>query len=393
MSENQTETQSASLEVLPASALEAITRGEIDIQIATAHRYPRSLDMYKKRAIAMATIDVETAESCLYARPVGGGKVAEGMSVRMAEIVGSCYGNLRVGAIIIEQTETYIKARGVAHDLETNFASSSDIIESTLKQDGKTPYDARMRVTVAKAAVAKARRDATFQVVPRAIARPIERAVRALLADESIQTFEERRNGVVKWIDEKLKIDAKRVWAMLGITGPGDLQQEHLETLAGLKTALRENDTTIDEAFPGIVAKKPIFPEKKSKLSDSSPTETGPSNSGGEGPATPPNPESRSTLASGHGKELQTHPEKLTDVSENQSSPVADISEPQKELQRLIEKSGFSFAEIKAHFPRGLAPRDAKSLEDMTDGNMLKVIESFDVLVDIVKTQGKQAAP
>lgn len=255
------------IEVLPASALEAITRGEIDIQIATAHRYPRSLDMYKKRAIAMATIDIETAESCLYCRPVGGGKNAEGMSVRMAEIVGSCYGNLRVGAIILEQTETYVKARGVAHDLETNFASSSDIIESTLKQDGKTPFDARMRVTVAKAAVAKARRDATFQVVPRAIARPIERAVRELLADEKIQTFSQRRDGVVKWIDTVLKIDAKRVWDMLGIQGPGDLQQEHLETLAGLKTAIKENDTTVDEAFPAALAKKPLF-KKESKPAD-----------------------------------------------------------------------------------------------------------------------------
>jgi hypothetical protein len=224
----------------------------------------------------MATIDTETAESCLYSRPVGGGKYAEGMSVRMAEIVGSCYGNLRVGAIILEQTETYVKARGVAHDLETNFASSSDIIESTLKQDGKTPFDPRMRVTVAKAAVAKARRDATFQVVPRAIARPVERAVRELLSNESIQTFEQRRNAVVKWITTVLKIDPKRVWASLGIQGEGDLQTEHLETLAGLKTAIRENDTTIDEAFPAPIAAKPIFTKPaKEKTSPEKAASTG----------------------------------------------------------------------------------------------------------------------
>ena len=48
---NETENNTASLEVMPASALEAITRGEIDVQVATAHRYPRSLDLYKKRAI------------------------------------------------------------------------------------------------------------------------------------------------------------------------------------------------------------------------------------------------------------------------------------------------------------------------------------------------------
>src|ERR1035437_5072832 len=155
--EQQTESLS-NLEVIPPSAIEAITRGETDIQISTAHKYPRSLAIFKKRAIEMATIDIETAESCLYARPVGGGKIAEGMSVRMAEIVGACYGNLRVGAMIVEMTPEYVKTRGVAHDLETNFASASEIMDSTIMADGKTPYSARMRVTAAKAAVAKARR-------------------------------------------------------------------------------------------------------------------------------------------------------------------------------------------------------------------------------------------
>lgn len=364
------ESQSASLEVLPASALEAITRGEIDVQIATAHRYPRSLDMYKKRAIAMACIDVETAESCLYCRPVGGGKNAEGMSVRMAEIVGSCYGNLRVGAIIIEQTETYIKARGVAHDLETNFASSSDIIESTLKQDGKTPYDARMRVTVAKAAVAKARRDATFQVVPRAIARPIERAVRALLADESIQTFEERRNGVVKWIDEKLKIDPKRVWAMLGITGPGDLQQEHLHTLAGLKTAIRENDTTIDEAFPGIAATKPIF-TRKEKPQESAQA------AGDHSPRTG----SESGVSRPEIKEKG--PETL---APRESGSPGQTFTPADKLSVMIAEAGLTFKEMVPVLNGSrLCARNAETLDDLTAANTEKIIADFAAIVDTVK--------
>ena len=59
------------LEVITPNALEAITRGEIDCQISTAKKYPRSLTLFKERALAMATMDQETAESCIYVRPVG----------------------------------------------------------------------------------------------------------------------------------------------------------------------------------------------------------------------------------------------------------------------------------------------------------------------------------
>src|SRR5690242_20436143 len=77
------------LELVPSSALEAITRADTDVQITTAKKYPRSIELFKRRGIEMATIDEQTAESCLYARPVGKDfdtgkqKIAEGMSVRM----------------------------------------------------------------------------------------------------------------------------------------------------------------------------------------------------------------------------------------------------------------------------------------------------------------------
>jgi len=48
------------IEVIPPSALESITRGEVDTQIATAHKYPRSMATFKRRATEMATLDEET---------------------------------------------------------------------------------------------------------------------------------------------------------------------------------------------------------------------------------------------------------------------------------------------------------------------------------------------
>lgn len=254
--------QDGQFTLTPLTALESITRGEIDTQIATAHKFPRSMQTFKRRAVEMATMDEETAASCLYSRPVGGGKFAEGLSVRTAEIVGACYGNLRVGAMIIEQTDRYVTARGVAHDLESNFASSCEVIESTVDKNGK-PYPERMRVVVAKAALAKARRDATFQVVPKALCKPIEAAARAVAIGDAT-TLASRRDAVMGWI-AKLGIEASRVFNALDILGPDEIGLEQLATLTGLKTSIKDGEVTVDEAFPAaskVARSVPINPFK-----------------------------------------------------------------------------------------------------------------------------------
>jgi hypothetical protein len=240
-----------SVELVESNALEVMQRAEIDVQISTAKRFPRSMEAFKKRGIMLATIDEETAESCLYRRPVGrenGRDVfAEGMSVRMAEIVASSYGNMRVYSMLLEQTDRQVKARGVAIDLETNFASSSEIIESTVTKSGQ-PFSERMRIVIAKAALAKARRDATFQVIPKSVAKPLERAVKQLLMGDA-KSLDARRKAAVGWIS-KLGIITARVYAALGVKGEADLGADELETLTGIKTAIKDGEITIDEAFP-----------------------------------------------------------------------------------------------------------------------------------------------
>jgi hypothetical protein len=253
------------IQVMETTALQSITSAEIDIQIATAHRYPRSLKQFTDRALTMATLDEDTAASCIYRRPVGKNrdgsvKYAEGKSVRLAEIVGASYGNIRVGSIIVEQTDRFVKARGFAHDLETNFACSSEVIESTVDTNG-APYSERMRVVVAKAALAKARRDATFQVIPGAICKGVELAARKC-AIGTAQTMEARRANAIDWLS-KLGIAKERVLVALGIKGEEDIDVEVLTTITGIRTAIKDGETTVDDSFPPV--KKPDVGAPKSK--------------------------------------------------------------------------------------------------------------------------------
>lgn len=242
-------------EVTEITAVEAIERATVDVQISTAHKYPRSLAKFKETAMNMIMQDEETAESCIYSRPVGDGKYAEGMSIRMAEIVGGSYGNLRVGSILLEQTERQVKARGFAHDLESNFAATSEVVESTVTKDGR-PFSERMRVVVAKACLAKALRDATFKVVPRALCKSLEDAARKTAIGDAA-TLEKRRAKVMDWIG-KLGIDVQRVYYALNVRGADEIGLKELETLTGIKTAIKENDTTVDDAFPRKSIAMPI---------------------------------------------------------------------------------------------------------------------------------------
>lgn len=250
---NENQTEHVEAVAVTANALEQMERANIDIQIATARKYPRSMDVFYKRAIAMVTFDAETARSCLYRRPVGTNQktgqqeYAEGESIRLAEIVASSYGHLRICGMIIEMEPRYVKAIGITHDLESNVAIKKEVVESTVNKYGQ-PFSERMRVVVAKSAQAKAIRDSIFSVIPKSLCKPLVNKAKEV-AKGDIKTFETKQKAVVEWI-KKLGIEPKRVWNAVGIKGEADISVEVLHLLYGLKTAIDEKDITVDEAFP-----------------------------------------------------------------------------------------------------------------------------------------------
>lgn len=256
MNENTT-----AVEVVDATESNVLTnleRASIDMQIATAHQYPRSISKFRESALALVTLDEDTAASCLYRRPVGKDRFgkeqyAEGMSIRMAEIVAATYGNIRVGTRLIESTPRYVVVQGVAHDLESNFLSTAECKEATIDKKGN-PFSERMRVVIEKAAAAKAWRDALFKVVPRAFAAFLEKAAKELLFGNA-SSITKWRTRITEWV-KTLGIDPARVWNALGIEGADDMKQSEIEILIGIKTALQNGDMSLDDAFPVILTEE-----------------------------------------------------------------------------------------------------------------------------------------
>lgn len=237
-------------EVLPAlgAVLEAQTRGEIDIQIVTARRFPRSIKAFKQKALEMATLDEETAAACFYVLPArrGSDKPIEGPSARLAEIVASAWGHMRIEARVVGEDDRFVTSRGTAWDMENNVAIAFEVRRRITTSSGQRYGDDMIGVT-ANAASSIALRNAVFKVVPSAFTREIYLKCRAV-AVGTAQTLGSKRAAMLEYF-QKMGVPPARVFALLVVRGAEDITLDHLATLKGLATAIKEGETTVDESF------------------------------------------------------------------------------------------------------------------------------------------------
>lgn len=230
-----------------SSALQALNSSEIDTQIATAHRFPRSIKDFKNKALEYATIDEDTAASMFYKLPRGGKKI-EGPSVRLAEVVAATWGNIRAEAQVVGMDDKYVTAMGSCIDLETNYAVRHQVRRRITDKTGRRFNDDMIAVT-ANAACSVAYREAVFKVVPRAMVKSVYEAAKAT-AIGTEKTLSERRQRALAWFN-KAGADDKQVFSFLGIKSLEEVTLDHLETLTGIKTSVSDGEIDIDTALKG----------------------------------------------------------------------------------------------------------------------------------------------
>lgn len=241
----------------------------VDVQVATAKRYPRSIESFVRRCKEMATLDAEVAASCVYALPRDG-KSIEGPSARLAEIVASAWGNMRVQAGATDHDDRYITARGEAWDVETNVAVGFEVRRRITGKNGKT-YNDDMIVVTGNAAASIALRNAVFKAVPSAYWRPIYQECRRVIAGD-VRTFHARRDDMLKAFNV-MGVTTDRLIASLGLKGVLDLTLDHMVTLTGVFNALKDGETTIEEAFPEAGA-GPVRPAQRASQAAATPDTT-----------------------------------------------------------------------------------------------------------------------
>lgn len=229
------------------ASLDRAERANIDIQVSTAKQYPRSISRCANNAVAIATMDKDTAQSCGYALPRGG-KPITGPSVHLAKIIAQQYGNLRAEAKVVEITDKQVVSRGTAWDLENNYAVSFEVRRSIIGRNGNRFSDDMITVT-GNAANSIAYRNAIFGIVPKSITDKAYKAAQHLitgdLSDE--EKLIKRRDGAIKHFVDNYAISEEEVIKLCGKHTVNQIQADEIALLLGFAQSLKDGDTTVEE--------------------------------------------------------------------------------------------------------------------------------------------------
>lgn len=227
-----------------ASSL-AIASGEINQQIATAKRFPRSIKQFIDTATELATLDEETAEECIYALPRDG-KTIEGPSARFAEILAYAWGNCRAGARTIGEDHDFVKSQGTFYDLEKNVGIQFEVSRRIVDKRGNR-FKPDMIGTTANAAGSIALRNAVLKGIPKAFWKKAYQRARGVVAGD-FKTLANRRAEAFKQF-AVFGVTPEMLFGLLQIKGVEDVTLEHMVVLKGVLTAIKEGDTTVEQVF------------------------------------------------------------------------------------------------------------------------------------------------
>ena len=229
------------------ASLDRAERANIDIQVSTAKQYPRSISRCANNAVALVTMDKDTAQSCGYALPRGG-KPITGPSVHLAKIIAQQYGNLRAEAKVVEITDKQVVSRGTAWDLENNYAVSFEVRRSIVGKNGNRFSDDMITVT-GNAANSIAYRNAIFGIVPKSITDKAYKAAQHLitgdLSDE--EKLIKRRDGAIKHFTDTYGITEEEAIKLCGKHTVNQIQADEIALLLGFAQSLKDGDTTVEE--------------------------------------------------------------------------------------------------------------------------------------------------
>lgn len=255
-----------SIENIETGKSDGFDKSNIEYQLSAARRYPRDIQRSIDNSIKMATMSMESAQSCGYAL-MKDGKPIVGPSVHLARIVASYWGNLRTEAKVVRTTETQIASRGSCWDLETNTFSTFDISRSIIGRNGKR-YSNDIITATGNAANSIAYRNAVFAIIPRAVIDKVYQAAQNMITgDLSDETkLKKKRADVLRTFKNDYKIAEKDVINLCGRQDIEQINANEIALLIGILQSLKDGDTTAKDLLPPPPVTTEDISNKKSKM-------------------------------------------------------------------------------------------------------------------------------
>lgn len=257
------EDQITQVHVPPTEVIFQQDKAMLDMQITTAKAFPRSIRKATENALAVVTLDKETAATCSYAVPRGG-KPITGPSVHLAKILVQAWGNMRAEAKVVDIGDTQIKSQGIAFDLESNVAIKIEVTRSIVGKNGRFSQD--MIGVTSNAANSIALRNAIFAVIPKAVTDKVYNAAKQFITgDLSDKTkLIAKRKQVFDALKDTYSLKEEEILSAVGKAAVEHVTTDDLLVLIGVGQAIKDGDTTVDESFRSSKS-RPVPPSSEQK--------------------------------------------------------------------------------------------------------------------------------
>lgn len=232
-------------------------KAALEVLIETAKKYPRDLAAVVRNSTFVATIDVETAKSCIYT--IVKGKTITGPSVNLARIIAQNFKNLRVENKVVGFDNSHVTCEATCYDLENNYAVRTQIKKSIIGNNGKFSED--LQTITGNAGNAIAFRNAVFAVIPKELVNKVYNAVKQKIVgklDKPNQLAVEIAK-VAKYLQQaypSLKLTDEMIAKAVNKSTFAHLTSDDLLTLIGLDNAIKNNELSPEVAF-GLEKYKP----------------------------------------------------------------------------------------------------------------------------------------
>lgn len=244
MEENE-ETQ---IEIMNVETIYQQDKAMVDVQISTAKAYPRSIKRSTENALAIVTLDQETAATCTYAVPRGG-KSIQGPSVHLAKILAQTWGNMRVEAKVIAVEGKTLTSQAIAFDLENNLAIKVEVKRSIMTKQGRMNDD--MIVVTGNAANSISLRNAVLSVIPRAIVDKVYNAAKQTITGDISDSTKliAKRKQVLDKLKDTYGVTEQEVLFTINKASIDHIVGDDILILIGIGQAIKDGDTTVELAF------------------------------------------------------------------------------------------------------------------------------------------------
>lgn len=252
-------------------------KAQIDVQISTAKAYPRNIRRSTDNAIAIVSMDAETAKTCTYSVPRGG-KAITGPSVHLAKILAQVWGNMRLEAKVVSIDAKQVTSEAICFDLETNLAIKAQVKRSIIGKQGRFNDD--MITVTGNAANSIALRNAILSVIPRAVVEKVYGAAKQIITGDvsDNQKLITRRKVIIDELKDMYSINEKEILSAIGKAAIDHITADDLVVIVGIRQAIKDGDTTVELAFKGgksvnetkitLDEVKALYEMKKHTLSD-----------------------------------------------------------------------------------------------------------------------------